>query len=235
MNFQDYYDLCTPPAGSTTFFRPYLSEKDPRNSGKDIKRWFIVGINPATPIDANDLAPSQDPQHAYASLGWDSGKYHSFLELYARKRVQAGKGVVSKTRSAINWLKGWIEARTPSAIVVETNVLPFPASSPDGVQAAGALPQAQQIFQTVYQTLQPHAMIVHGKDAYKGLVNLNNNLPPPGNGGWAAQVQALINCNPPLKFTLNGHTCDLYVIDHLGPLRFNINTPGKCALLGKIP
>lgn len=144
---------CKPLDDSQSFYRPFVC----RTYDAERKSIWIVGTNPATSIDENDI-----PLAEYASKLLD---YDAFNEFYSEVRKKRGKRIWSPTRSGIKNLGEWLAQKTYMNII-ETNINVFPSQDPDDL-TNGTIPQSvarrgQEIFEEMLFHFQPQIIIVHG-------------------------------------------------------------------------
>lgn len=145
--------MSVPAADDKPYFRPLVCKG--RLSSIEV---FLVGINPATPIWPHEIdLPS------YVELLKD---YDKFLAFYRSKRIREGKASMSRTRTGIDALVGWIN-RDLHATVAETNVNAFPTAAsymlygePRSIRDRG-----QDIFFRILTKVKPPLIIVHGKES----------------------------------------------------------------------
>ncbi|MFL9651267.1 hypothetical protein [Exiguobacterium sp. s157] len=150
--------------GEDSYFRPFVVES-PDSKGNV----FIVGINPATPMEVTDFEDTNE----YIDLIYNRSQ---FMERMQKLRIRDGKSRLSKTRVGLNAFVKDLEAKSSGVInVVETNMNALPTKSakclslPKNKQAAvyGA-----QIFKKVFFHYKPSVVIVHSKQALGELMAL---------------------------------------------------------------
>lgn len=93
---------------SLPYLRPFICKGNWKQA-----KVMLTGINPATPI-----FPAEISYEDYRKLLED---YDSFLVFYQKKRKQAGKTALSRTRQGIGALVEFIWKETESS-VIETDV-----------------------------------------------------------------------------------------------------------------
>lgn len=146
-------DWCKPLDDSQPFYRPFVC----RTYDPERKSIWIVGTNPATSIDENDI-----PLAEYASKLMD---YDAFNEFYSEVRKKRGKRIWSPTRSGIKNLGEWLDQKTYMNII-ETNINVFPSQDPDdltnGTLSQSVARRGQEIFEEMLFHFQPQIIIVHG-------------------------------------------------------------------------
>jgi hypothetical protein len=120
---------------------------------------FVVGVNPATPIGPDDLAPNE-----YRAL---IGDYAAFMRHYQAARARAGKRKLkSNTRVGLEALSQWLQSVT-GVFPLETNVVAYPTKDEAELDkvARNIVAQGERVFLEVLQTFTPRAMIFHGKSS----------------------------------------------------------------------
>ena len=100
---------------SLPYLRPFICKGNWKRA-----KVMLTGINPATPI-----SPAEITYEDYRKLLED---YDSFLVFYQKKRKQAGKTALSRTRQGIGALVEFIWKETGSS-VIETDVCTYPTAS----------------------------------------------------------------------------------------------------------
>lgn len=144
----------------TPYFRPFVCYG--HEVSFDI---FIVGINPATPIDKNDMEMEQ-----YISL---LTRKDDFYKEYQKIRERKGKTKTSRTRKGIANLVDELERSTGKA-VLETNVIPFPTTNVKELKTVdqAVIGHAKRIFYQVLLEFSPSVIIVHSKTSLKHLIEV---------------------------------------------------------------
>lgn len=138
---------------SQPFYRPFVC----RTYAPTRKSLWIVGTNPATPIDASEITVEE-----YASKLLD---YDIFNAFYSEARKKRQKRIWSPTRRGIQELGDWLIKETYMNII-ETNINVFPSQDPDDLDngniPSAVVEQGNNIFTEMLCRFHPQILIVHG-------------------------------------------------------------------------
>ncbi len=141
MELAEFSALLKDLAPPGTNFRPFVCRGNPFEC-----KAFVVGLNP----------PSEVPFWNFWSdeRGFDRDGWR---QAYRMSRTQRGKPDMSDTRRRLDMIA---EAVAPHAIL-ETSLYTAPAPRIVGLAAS---PRDPRVFQFLFQTLQPAAILFHGRD-----------------------------------------------------------------------
>lgn len=145
-------EMCTQSITDKAYYRPYICDGDISNI--DI---FFVGINPATPIYANDMDLDK-----YTQL---LNNYEKFIEYYKSIRLKQAKTEFSRTRLGINSFMYWLRQQTNLSII-ETNINAYPTANLKQLKSEPKeiIEKGKNVFQQLLVSVQPKLIILHGKD-----------------------------------------------------------------------
>lgn len=153
------------PGENHPYYRPFIA-----NEYHD--RWpvFLVGTNPATPIN-----PSQIDADTYANMLLNQ---ELFIKHYIKLRQRLKKTKVSPTRTGIRKMADKIQKSTGYS-VLETNVIPYPASNEKELAYVSkeALNHSRKIFSKLLLNQRPRLIITHGRTAKDELIASLKNHP----------------------------------------------------------
>ena len=140
---------------SLPYLRPFICKGNWKRA-----KVMLTGINPATPI-----SPVEISYEDYRKLLED---YDSFLVFYQKKRKQAGKTALSRTRQGIGALVEFIWKETGSS-VIETDVCTYPTASVKELERVdGKLKQkGRELFWKVLEESGVELVICYGKQAFE--------------------------------------------------------------------
>lgn len=146
-------DWCKPLDDSQPFYRPFVC----RTYDSDRKSLWIVGTNPATPIEASETSLEE-----YASKLLD---YDAFNEFYSGVRKKRQKRIWSPTRRGIQELGDWL-TKEAYMNIIETNINVFPSQDPDDLDngniPSAVVGQGYNIFTEMLCRFHPQILVVHG-------------------------------------------------------------------------
>ena len=163
INFTDFKKMCEAPSIDKAYYRSFVAKGLLQPKGI-----FFVGINPATPIFANEINLD-----SYAQLLLD---YAEFKEYYKSSRLKAGKTEMSRTRKGIDSFIDWLVAQT-DLTVTETNVIAYPTADVKLLkkEPTWIIEQGKDIYGQLLLKLKPRLLILHGKNTVINCIEILKN------------------------------------------------------------
>ncbi|MEC5405798.1 hypothetical protein VOM14_09515 [Paraburkholderia sp. MPAMCS5] len=146
--------LCTPTNVDGPYLRPFVC-RGPLSTGGAM----IVGVNPATPITAEDGIQFDDYASSLLNI-------ENFLPIYDAVRTARGKPRRSNTRIGLDTASAWLTAHGFSP-VVDSNISPRPTESETAWAKLSKTDQSMWVFDEVVKAFRPSLVLLHGKRSYE--------------------------------------------------------------------